>query len=217
MPTRDRALDLGTIRATRLVATLGDEIRHARRAVGLSQASVGAAAGLSSSRISRIERGDVPTVSLRHLVRIASIVGLDLSARTYPVGTPIRDAAHASLLVRLRARLHPNLMWRTEVPIGTTGDLRAWDATIRGRDFVLAVEAETRPRDLQALERRINLKRRDSRVDSVLLLLTDSRANADLVRDFGDVLASNFPVSARRALLALADGEDPGGSSVIRL
>lgn len=217
MPTRDRALDTGTIQATRLVRLLGDDIRQARRAIGLSQEVLGAAVGLSPSRVSRIERGDVPNVSLRHLVRMASVVGLDLSARVFPGGPPMRDAAHASLLGRLRARLHPSLAWRVEVPIGTTGDRRAWDATIRGRDFVVAVEAETRPRDIQALERRINLKRRDSAVDAVVLLLTESRANVDLMREFGEILASNYPVSARRALRALANGEDPSGSSVIRL
>jgi len=205
------------MRAARLVASLGEEMRQARRASGLSQRAVGASAGLSPSQVSRIERGGVPGVSLRHLARIAGVLGLELSARTFPGGAPIRDAAHAALLARLRDRLHPSLVWRTEVPVGASGDQRAWDATIRGHDFLVAVEAETRPRDLQALLRRINLKSRDSAVDAVLLVLTDSRANRELVLAFGEELRSSFPVPARAALLALAGGEDPGGNSVVRL
>jgi hypothetical protein len=79
------------------------------------------------------------------------------------------------------------------------------------------VEAETRPRDLQALVRRINLKSRDSAIDAVLLVLTDSRANRELVLAFGEELRSGFPVPARVALRALAGGEAPGGNSVVRL
>jgi hypothetical protein len=103
------------------------------------------------------------------------------------------------------------------VPVGASGDQRAWDATIRGRGFLLAVEAETRPRDLQALMRRINLKARDSGADAVVLLLTDSRANRELAQAFGQDLRTGFPVPARAALHALASGEAPDGSSVIRL
>lgn len=102
-------------------------------------------------------------------------------------------------------------------PVDPSGDQRAWDATIRGRDFLLAVEAETRPRDLQALVRRINLKSRDSAIDAVLLVLTDSRANRELALAFGEELRSGFPVPARVALRALAGGEAPGGNSVVRL
>ena len=50
-------------------------------------------------------------------------------------------------------------------------------------------EAETRPTDLQALERRIELKARDGEVDGVSLLLIDSRHNREFVRANPEALA----------------------------
>ncbi len=46
---------------------------------------------------------------------------------------------------------------------------------IRGADWRVGVEAETVLDDLQALERRLGLKRRDGDVDHVMLLVADTR------------------------------------------
>ena len=73
-------------------------------------------------------------------------------------------------------------------PLPFAGDLRAWDALIRGSGWRCGVEAETRPRDLQALERRLALKLRDGAVDMLVLLLLDSRYNRALVRERADAL-----------------------------
>ena len=217
MAPKERAVDRGSRLARLLLAQLGREIREARLAAGLTQAQVALACGLAASYISRIERGAAPGVSLHHLARILSVVGLDLTARAYPAGNPLRDAAHVALLGRLRARIAPSLTWRTEVPLPKPGDLRAWDAMIEGPRFRMGVEAEMRPRDWQALDRRLSLKQRDGGVGRVLLLLADTRANRALMREFGDALRVNYPVDGRVALAALAAGRDPGGGAVILL
>jgi hypothetical protein len=60
------------------------------------------------------------------------------------------------------------------------GDPRAWDATVRGDVFRAGIEAETRFRDQQALDRRLALKERDGGMDRLILVLLDSRSNARL-------------------------------------
>lgn len=141
------------------------ELRRARTDRGLSQAEVGRAVGLSGQQVSRIERGLVPDVSVAGICRLLAVVGLELSARAYPAGEPIRDRAHRALLGRFRQRLHRSLRWRTEVPLPIGGDLRAWDGHVSGAGWHVGVEAETRPTDLQALERRLALKLRDGAVE----------------------------------------------------
>ena len=120
-----------------------------------------------------------------------------------------------ALIERLRARLHPSLTLLTEVPLPIPGDRRAWDAVIRGAGWQMPAEAETRPRDMQALDRRIALKLRDSGFEYVILLLLDSPANRRLVRS--GALPARFTVSAKAALASLANGRTPGGSAVVLL
>jgi hypothetical protein len=97
------------------------------------------------------------------------------------------------------------------------GDLRAWDAMIRGTGWVEGVEAESRPRDLQAVRRRIALKERDSGVGAVILLLADTRHNRELVRAHDEALGADFPIPGKAALELLRAGRNPGGSSVVLL
>lgn len=210
-------MDEGTERGRAIVARLAAELRSARVDRALSQDDVSRAVGISRSRESYIERGLADGVDLVLWSRLLAAVGLELSLQTFPTGRPIRDEAHAALLERLHARMHRTLRWRTEVPLPILGDLRAWDALIRGDGWHLGVEAETRPHDLQALERRIALKQRDSGIDVAILLLKDSRYNRALVRAHGDTLAGRFPVPGRRALELLSAGVFPSGSAVILL
>jgi len=151
------------------------------------------------------------------LTRMAAATGLELSMKLYPAGPPLRDAAHATLLSRLRQRLHSSLRFRTEIPLPIHGDKRAWDAAIDGHDWWIPVEAETKPRDLQALDRRIALKRRDSDIDAVILLLADSRHNRAFAGHLEAGFAARYPVPGRRALELLGAGLNPGGSAIILL
>lgn len=184
---------------------------------GLSGAAVADAVGLSPGQYSRIERGLSGSVSIEQAARIAAVIGCELSVRVYPSGQPIRDAAHAALLRRFRQQLHPSLRLRTEVPFPDSADRRAWDAVIEGSGWRVGVEAETRPRDRQALERRLALKLRDGDVSSLVLLLLDSRYNRDFVRSNEEAFLDRFPMPGPRLRELLRAGVDPGASSIVLL
>jgi hypothetical protein len=157
-------------------------------------------------------------LSVRQIARLLSIVGLELSARAYPAGPPIRDAAHRALLDRLRARAAPSVAWRFEVPIGAAADQRAWDAVMLVGRTQIAVEAETRPRDVQALQRRLAAKRRDDdEVSSVVLLLAATRHNRELLKEFGPALRTDFPLGGASTLAALQEGRSPAASGIVLL
>jgi transcriptional regulator with XRE-family HTH domain len=184
---------------------------------GLAGSAVARAAGLSPAQYSRIERGLTTSLSILDASILLAAVGLELSVRAYPRGEPLRDAAHVALLARLRSRLHRSLRFITEVPFPSPDDRRAWDAVISAKSWRVGVEAETRPRDRQALERRLSLKQRDGDVDWVVLLLLDSRHNRDFVRASSEVLAERFPIAPRRALELVGAAVDPGGNSIVLL
>ena len=140
-----------------------------------------------------------------------------IKAQAYPGGEPLRDAGQLALLQRLRLRLPATAAWATEVAFPNAGDLRAWDAMIRFASLRIGVEAETRGRDSQALQRKLTLKRRDGHVDHVILLMADTRHNRSFLHVAGDGLLHDFPVPGRVALPHLEAGLDPGGSSIILL
>jgi transcriptional regulator with XRE-family HTH domain len=218
MSTRERKVERGSIRARATIAELGSELRRARLDCSLSQAQVGRAAGLSAAEVSRIERGLIMLVPLWHLARLLETVGLELSARAYPAGSPIRDDAHRRLLDRFRSEMPREIPWAEEVPLPIAGDKRAWDGALRFEASRVAVEAETRPRDLQALLRRIVLKRRDDpSVGGVVLVLADTRHNRALVRDSAEALAAAFPLSGREIMEALRVGKPPRDSGIVLL
>lgn len=217
MPKRPAVVERGRTRGHETLRLVARELRFARLDRGLTQEALADALGIDRSTVSRIERGRVEDLSIVAATQLLAAVGLELSIRAYPAGPPLRDAAHANLLRRFRARLHRSLGWATEVPLPIPGDLRAWDALVSGQGWRCGVEAETGPRDGQALERRIALKQRDGGVDYVVLLLLEGRRNRTFVREYADVLQARFPVPGRRALELLGAGVAPGGNAVILL
>jgi transcriptional regulator with XRE-family HTH domain len=217
MGGHERATDRARLQALRSLTTIGRDLRQARLNHDLSQAVAAGRVGISQSTWSRLERGRAPEATVMTVAQALSVVGLDLGLHTSPAGNAIRDAAHARLLERLRRRLGPGLQWRTEVPLPNPGDPRSWDAFIRAGRVRIGIEAETRARDGQELERRLALKRRDGGVDHVLLLLADMRHNRRFLASYGQQLRTSFPLDGREALRRLAAGMDPGGSAVILL
>ena len=172
---------------------------------------------MSASALSRIERGLVPATSIVRLAQMHATVGLDLSARSYPGGAPLRDAGHAAFMSSFRALLHPSWRWATEVPLPIAGDQRAWDGLMALRTCRYGVEAEMAPHDAQALARRLQLKARDGAVDGVVLILPRTRTVRDFLAATMPLLALLFPVPGSRALELIAAGVDPGGSTIIVL
>jgi transcriptional regulator with XRE-family HTH domain len=117
MVSGEHRRDRGRRLARRFLQLVGEEFRAARLRAGLTQRQVGTAVGISHTEVSRIELGKAVRVPYETLVMLATVLGLDLPLRAYPSGEPIRDAAQVALLGRLRSRLHPDLRWRTEVPL----------------------------------------------------------------------------------------------------
>jgi transcriptional regulator with XRE-family HTH domain len=206
-----RAIRIAAEDETRLRA----ELDRARRGYGLSVADVGRACGLSRSATSRALGGQRPT-QLREYAAIGAAVGLDVRLRAYPAGDPIRDAGQQRLLERFRARVHPNLRWRTEVTLQIEGDLRAWDVVITGRGWTLPIEAETVIDDAQALERRLGRKQRDGGADHLLLLVADTRRNRQALAA-APAAFQEFSRDSRVVLRALGEGHNPGIGAIVIL
>lgn len=218
MATRQRPADRGIERGHDLVASLGREFRNARRGLGLSQRVVAQHAGISVGWVALFEQGRLKNPGLVTVACAFAVVGLELSARAFAsMADAARDAAHGRLLVRFAKELHASLRWSLEVPLPRPGDQRAWDAMIvaANRSWRYGVEAETHPSDGQALTRRLTLKQRDGQVDGVILVLPDTGTTRAFLREFGQLLAQDFPVPGSLALQRLAAGEKPGGSAIV--
>jgi hypothetical protein len=195
---------------------LGLDHRASRIGAGLSLRAAGDASGTPHQVLLRFERGDLDRVSIADLGAWCAVVGLDLAVRAFPAGDAVRDRAQLALLERLRVRLHPSLRWSTEVPLPIAGDLRAWDALIRGQGWHRAVEAETVIDDVQALERRIALKGRDGGQDGIVLLVADTVRNRNALRAAPAAFA-DLPLRSRAVLAALGAGRDPGAGGIVLL
>ena len=215
MPTKERHRDRASLRAGANLAEIGRDIRLARRSLGLRQADVARASGVSRSWISRIELGQAPEVGFRLLSKVAAVVGLDLSLKAYPGSRPLRDGGHRDVLGRVRALLPSDAPWGTEMPLPILGDQRAWDAVTRLWGLVVGIEAEMRLVDGQALERRLLRKLRDGKVDRLVLAVADTRANREALRELGPALRTSFPLQGSAARAALRSGRDPGCNLLI--
>ena len=169
---------------------------------------------MSHATFGRLERGTLQNASIQQYALACAAVGLKLVARAYPDGDPVRDAGHARLLRRLRERTSGEVAWSYEVPLGLPGDLRAWDAQCLVGGALMCVEAEMRLDDLQALERRIALKRRDGGNPLVILLIADTEGNRRRVTAHREALRSSFPLDSRVILAALGSGRAPTASGI---
>jgi transcriptional regulator with XRE-family HTH domain len=186
------------------------ELARAQRAAGLSDEAVARACRMSRWAVARILNGR-RHASIEELAAIGAALGRDVRLQAYIAGDPIRDAGTQRLLERFRGRLDASLSMRTEVGLPIPGDLRAWDAVVRGVGWRRPVEAETVLDDIQALERRLNLKVRDGRVDGLILLVAETRRNRRALAAAPAAFAG-LDRDARRVLDALRAGRDPGAS-----
>jgi len=216
MATVDRTRDKGQRQSDKLVRAFGVELRDARLAAGLSQDHVAHVAGLTQSRVSRTERAERLPARVDELAAHCAALGLRLSLKAYPDGSPVHDVAQLGLLERFRGRLDPQFRWRTEVLVGGAGDLRAWDMQLDGPGSI-GIDAETRLHDIQALQRRFEAKWRDSGVDRIVLLVASSRHNRRVLAEHRDALLSTFPADTPEIMAALRRGRLPGSNGIVIL
>jgi transcriptional regulator with XRE-family HTH domain len=213
MPTVDRARDRGRRQARKLLHELGSELREVRLTAGLSQRHVAQAAGLNQSRVSRTERVQRLPPRVDELAAHCAVLGLQLSLRAYPEASPVRDIAQLRLIERFRPRVSEGFRWRTEVLIRGEGDLRAWDIQLDGVGSI-GIDAETRLYDIQALQRRVEAKWRDSGVDRVVLLVASTRHNRSVLSQHREALRSTFPADTPEITAALRRGRLPGSNGI---
>jgi hypothetical protein len=65
---------------------------------------------------------------------------------------------------------------------------------LRGATVTIGIEAESSLRDIQALDRRVMLKLRDSGLDRVVILVAATRTNRTILREVGGSVRSNYPI-----------------------
>jgi transcriptional regulator with XRE-family HTH domain len=71
--------------------SVGEEVRVARKAKGLTQSALGALAGVSRAQIERLENGRAAEIGFGLVLRLVRTVGLDLTLQTYNRGRPTLD------------------------------------------------------------------------------------------------------------------------------
>lgn len=150
------------------------------------------------------------------LCALCATLGLRLSVKAYPAGSAVRDAGQLRLMDRLRPQVSPGFRWRTEVGVGDDGDLRAWDVQLDGPGSI-GIDAETRLYDVQAVQRRCELKQRDSAVDRIALLVARTHHNSAVLREHRVALASSFPADTFETMAALRAGRLPKRNGIIVL
>ena len=217
MGSTERPADRGRRRGRLLLRDAVAEFRRARVDASLSQGVIGRALGRSDAWVSWTETGRNESLSVVDLSALLSCSGLELSMRAYPSGGGLRDTAQIGILAEFRGLVVPPWTWAGEVPMPIAGDLRAWDGVLSRVRFRVGVDAESRLRDAQAVDRRVMLKQRDSGVDRAVILVPGTRTNRAVLREFGHAPRSNFPIPSAVALQALRAGEDPGGNAIIVL
>lgn len=74
---------------------------------------------------------------------------------------------------------------------------------------------EMRITDAQALERRINLKRRDDPADSFILLVADTHANRRVLREHPELFPDLARLTFSRLTTLLAAGQHPSDALVL--
>jgi transcriptional regulator with XRE-family HTH domain len=194
---------------------LGDELRAARYAAGLTQRRVASAIGSSQAEISRRERGRVPGIGLDRLATHAAAVDLRTSVKFWPAGGAIRDGAQARYVAAFVGRVGRAWKVTLEAPIPIAGDLRAIDITLSSPVGSVAVEVITRLADLQAQVRAAQLKARDARSTRLVIVVAATHANRRAVAEVRGALLTAFDLDPRHVLADLAAGRMPPRDALI--
>ena len=170
--------------------------------------------GWSQTAYRRFEGGESET-TIRDLSTAAAVLGLELGAGLHPVGDPLRDKGHQSLLARFRALISPEFRVAAEVLFPNPGDRRAWDLLLRVPGQIIGLEAETRVRDVQWLVRRMHERESDGGTHVVLLVLADTRVNRALLDELRIALGEQWATLPRAILRALRTGQPLPGCGVV--
>lgn len=209
-------------RATRIHRALGDDVRRLRDDTGVARAALAAAAGVDLAYLCRIEDGrERPTIDV--LVRLAMVLGADLSTRIYPnTGPTIRDRHQARILEALLAQLHSR--WRPFPEVVVRSPSRGWvDLVLQDAraELVVATEIQSDLRRLEQLlrwfpEKVASLPSWEGwahlgsvATTSQLLIVRSTRATRAIGREFERQLAAAYPAHPADAIAALTGTAAP--------
>jgi transcriptional regulator with XRE-family HTH domain len=213
MPARAHVSTIGVRRAERQLIELGDEFREARLNAQLSQAEVSNACKVSRNHYRQLEAGHVRSATVLEINAVATVLGLEIGLRAFPGGLAIRDAGQSKRLAEVLQWVRPPLSSRLEVPLSPGADRwdrRAWDAMLFGHGDRTAIELEMRLRDVQAVRRRHELKRRDDPPDHFMLLIADTRHNRRVLAEVAGLFAELPRLRPSVVRAALGRGNHPG-------
>jgi transcriptional regulator with XRE-family HTH domain len=206
----------------------GHAVRALRRRKGLTQAALAEKAGVSQSPVSRAERGEVRTLPLRVLERIAQAMDATASVRLYWHGEELDrllDAAHAGLVEQVVAILRSR-GWEIvpEVTFNVYGERGSIDilAYHPGHGALLVVEVKSVVPDMQAMlagvDRRVRLapglarsRSWSVRTVSRLLVLPDDRTARRRVERFAATIDQVLPLRTTAIRHWLADPQSAVG------
>jgi transcriptional regulator with XRE-family HTH domain len=203
-------------RATRIHRSLGSDLCRLREDAGASRAELAAAAGVDLAYLCRIEDGrERPTIDVA--VRLALVLGADLSARLFPnTGPTIRDRHQARILEALLRQLHPR--WRPYPEVAVRHPSRGWiDVVLHdaGTGTIVATEIQSDLRRLEQLLRWFPDKVASlpswegwsqigpASEPSRLLVVRSTKATRAIGRDFERQLAAAYPAHPADALTSL--------------
>ncbi len=221
MATRVRRTDdevAGQTEAVRLVTTLGQQVRSARRAMRITLRALAKRVGISTTRLSEIERGlggGAPIATWISLgIALERPLAVSLSKALGEPGTPV-DAGHLEIQEYVLALAKTTGRYGTfELPTRPSDPTRSADVGIRdvrNRARVLA-ECWNTFGDLGAAVRATHRKAAEAaatwpaeRVTTVWVIRATA-ANRAIMARYPHILAAAFPGSSRRWVQALTNG-----------
>ena len=207
---------------------IGATIRAARLKRRWRQVDVAARAGVSQIVVSRIERGQLPDMTLRVLRQVAAALEIRLELQPRGRGAELdrllserHSALHESVAKALAGDF-PEWLMASEVSFSIWGergviDLLLWHP---GRRALLIIEFKTELVDLGDLLSTMDRRRRLAaeivksrgwypKTVSTWVVLAASRTNARRVAEHRTVLRTAFPASGRQVRRWLCDPSGP--------
>lgn len=203
---------------------IGTDLRRLREDAGLTQATVARAIGISPAHICGIEKG-VSEASTEVLVRIADVLGADLSIRAYPnTGPRIHDRIQSQIVEHLLGAARPR--WRTFVEVPVTRPARGYvDVVLADRPGTLCIATEVSS-EIRRLEQHFRWAQdKASSLPSAalwstvasgasvsrLLVLRSTKSTRDLARRFPQTFEALYPARTQDVFAAVCgDGPWPG-------
>jgi transcriptional regulator with XRE-family HTH domain len=210
----------------------GLAVRALRRRQGLRQLDVAARAGISSSAISRIERGVIGGIAYRTLHHVTSSLEADLQliVRWHGEGLDrLLDESHAATVEAVVGRLHA-AGWEcaVEATFAVAGERGSIDVLGRhaATGYVAIVEVKSVIPDVQAmlssLDRKVRIAPLIARERgwacmgvAKLLYVAEARTARRRVEQHRAIFAAAFPTPTRGAVTWLRDPRDNPPSALL--